>query len=163
MSRTARERALARARYAIDPAPKRAAARRWRASNPERNRANTLAWQAAHPEAYVTRRDTGGARSSTHKWSAAHPERVLAKARRRRARIARVLATLTPKEWEAILDAAGHACIYCGSRKQITQDHLMPISRGGNHTAENVAPACAPCNQSKGAKAVMEFLAEKED
>jgi len=71
-----------------------------------------------------------------------------------------VLATLTSQEWEAILEAAGRACIYCGSTKQITQDHLIPLARGGNHTADNVAPACLPCNQSKGAKVVAEFLAE---
>jgi len=105
-------------------------------------------------------------KASVRAWRAAHPGWEIANRRkhdaRRRARIAKVLATLTIAEWEAILEAAGHSCIYCGSRKQITQDHLTPISRGGNHTAENVAPACLPCNLSKGAKAVSEFLAERE-
>jgi len=99
-------------------------------------------------------------------WAAANPARARANAKlqeqRRRARIARVLATLTSQEWEAILEAAGRACIYCGSRKQITQDHLTPIARGGNHTAENVAPACLSCNSSKGAKTAEEFLSEAQ-
>jgi 5-methylcytosine-specific restriction endonuclease McrA len=97
-------------------------------------------------------------------WRDANPDRFkIIKRRafaRRRARIAQVLSTLTAQEWEAILAAAGHSCIYCGAKKQLSQDHLMPISRGGPHTAENVAPACKSCNSSKGAKAVMEFLAE---
>ena len=98
------------------------------------------------------------------RWIKENPSRWLQIRRtsiaRRRARIASVLATLTAVEWEAILDAAGHACIYCGSQEKITLDHLTPISKGGDHTAENVAPACLPCNQSKGAKAVVEFLVE---
>ena len=80
---------------------------------------------------------------------------------RRRARLASVLTTLTAAEWEAILEAAGHACIYCGSHEPPTMDHLTPLARGGEHTAENVAPACLPCNQSKGAKVVAEFLSEE--
>jgi 5-methylcytosine-specific restriction endonuclease McrA len=90
----------------------------------------------------------------------AQPELYRASARARRARIASVLTTLTAEQWEAILEAAGHACIYCGSHEQPTQDHLTPLTRGGQHTAENVAPACGPCNQSKGTKIASEFLAE---
>jgi len=130
-------------------------ARRYRLAHPERERAYRRRWQLANPEYHSTHART---------WLAEHPTRAQENARkqsaRRRARITRVLATLTAAEWEAILEAADYACIYCGSTKQITQDHLTPISRGGNHTAENVAPACGPCNSSKGAKIVTEFLAE---
>ncbi len=97
-------------------------------------------------------------------WRATHPDRTReawrAAAQLRRARLASVLATLTAAEWEAILEAAGYACIYCGSRERPSMDHLMPIARGGQHTAENVAPACLPCNLSKGTKTAHEFLAE---
>ena len=90
----------------------------------------------------------------------AHPEQHRARARRHRARLAQALTTLTTTEWEAILEAAGHACIYCGDQEQPTMDHLTPISRGGDHIAENVAPACSSCNSSKGAQTVQEWLAE---
>jgi len=135
--------------------------RKWKADHPERVSATTQAWRNVNTERYHAT-----ARARARRWIAANPKRALTNAKngtaRRRARIARVLATLTPQEWEAILDASGRACIYCGSQDQISMDHLTPISKGGNHTAENVAPACLPCNLSKGAKVVAEFLAEKE-
>ena len=107
-------------------------------------------------------------RDRARKWYAANLERARANDRardpgrhhHRRARIAQVLSTLTPQEWQAILKAAGHACIYCGSGEKLAMDHLVPISRGGDHTAANVAPACKSCNSSKGAQAIADFLSE---
>ena len=41
-----------------------------------------------------------------------------------------------------------HRCQYCGDRAD-SIDHVLPRSRGGPHTWENVAAACRPCNLSK--------------
>jgi len=153
-----RKRATTRAWKAENSARVRATAKVWRNVHPERVRIYKKSWYAAHKEQV---------RAGIESWEAANPDRsrvrhVVAQ-RRRRARIARVLATLTPQEWEAILEAAGRACVYCGGQERLSMDHLIPISRGGPHTSENVAPACLPCNLSKGAKTVMEFLAEEEE
>ncbi len=43
-------------------------------------------------------------------------------------------------------------CQYCGGRDDLTFDHLIPRSRGGHTTWENVVTACAPCNLKKGGK-----------
>lgn len=159
--------ARARARYAANPERKRAYVRVRRAANPERKRETNRTWYAANRErANASLRalravNLERTRAANRAWAAANPEHKRAIEARRRARIAQVLATLTPQEWEAILDAAGRSCIYCGSGERLSMDHLTPLSRGGPHTAENVAPACRPCNSSKGARTVMEFLAEK--
>jgi 5-methylcytosine-specific restriction endonuclease McrA len=42
------------------------------------------------------------------------------------------------------------ACQYCGSRGELTFDHVLPRSRGGRTTWENVVAACSPCNLRKG-------------
>jgi 5-methylcytosine-specific restriction endonuclease McrA len=42
------------------------------------------------------------------------------------------------------------ACQYCGAREDLTFDHLVPRSRGGTTTWENVVTACSPCNLAKG-------------
>ena len=42
------------------------------------------------------------------------------------------------------------ACQYCGSRDDLTFDHVIPRSKGGRTTWENVVAACAPCNLKKG-------------
>lgn len=44
-----------------------------------------------------------------------------------------------------------HTCQYCGSHKRLTLDHVIPRSKGGSHTWDNVVTACAPCNHKKGA------------
>ena len=40
-------------------------------------------------------------------------------------------------------------CQYCGSRSNLTVDHVIPRSRGGAHSWENVVAACRPCNARK--------------
>lgn len=41
-------------------------------------------------------------------------------------------------------------CQYCGAREDLTFDHVIPRSRGGLTTWENVITACSPCNLRKG-------------
>ena len=42
------------------------------------------------------------------------------------------------------------SCQYCGARDDLTFDHLLPRSRGGHTTWDNVVAACSPCNLRKG-------------
>jgi len=41
-------------------------------------------------------------------------------------------------------------CQYCGSRSNLTVDHVIPRSKGGNSSWENIVASCAPCNQPGG-------------
>ena len=43
-------------------------------------------------------------------------------------------------------------CQYCGDPKELTFDHVIPRSRGGRTTWENVITACSPCNLAKGGR-----------
>ena len=43
-------------------------------------------------------------------------------------------------------------CQYCGDRKDLTFDHLLPKSKGGLTDWENVVTACSTCNVQKGGK-----------
>lgn len=47
-------------------------------------------------------------------------------------------------------------CQYCGSKDDLTFDHLIPRSKGGTTTWENVLTACSPCNLRKGSKTYQE-------
>jgi 5-methylcytosine-specific restriction endonuclease McrA len=44
----------------------------------------------------------------------------------------------------------GNECQYCGSTHDLTLDHVLPRSRGGLSTWENLATACKSCNAKKG-------------
>jgi 5-methylcytosine-specific restriction endonuclease McrA len=41
-------------------------------------------------------------------------------------------------------------CQYCGTKKDLTLDHVMPSSRGGPHSWLNLVTACKKCNARKG-------------
>lgn len=46
-----------------------------------------------------------------------------------------------------------NTCQYCGdvfSRRDLTLDHVVPVSQGGLRSWENLVAACRPCNQAKG-------------
>lgn len=46
----------------------------------------------------------------------------------------------------------GHECQYCGSRKHLTIDHVIPRSKGGQTSWTNLITACNPCNVQKGSR-----------
>ncbi len=51
-------------------------------------------------------------------------------------------------------------CYYCKSPvvpKELTMDHVVPISRGGKTTKGNVVPACKECNNKKKQLLPMEW------
>ncbi|WP_461470873.1 HNH endonuclease [Microbacterium sp. HJ5] len=85
-----------------------------------------------------------------------------ARASRRRARrVAAADNDLTAEEWVSILEAWG-ACAYCGSGDgPFQRDCVLPISRGGRYTFENVVPACRSCNASKCNDEVTGWLRRK--
>lgn len=50
----------------------------------------------------------------------------------------------------AVFYRDGFRCQYCGKEtKDLTLDHVIPRSRGGPHSWDNVASACIPCNHRK--------------
>jgi len=56
---------------------------------------------------------------------------------------------ISPVNRREVLRRDGHTCQYCGSKKRLTLDHVMPRSKGGQHSWDNVVAACAPCNSYK--------------
>jgi 5-methylcytosine-specific restriction endonuclease McrA len=49
-----------------------------------------------------------------------------------------------------VLRRDGNRCQYCGQRERLTLDHVVPRSRGGPDTWDNLVAACVPCNNRKG-------------
>lgn len=59
---------------------------------------------------------------------------------------------IPPVSRKEILRRDAHQCQYCGNRKQLTIDHVIPLSIGGKHIWNNVVIACSTCNSRKGNK-----------
>src|ERR671910_2060855 len=83
-------------------------------------------------------------------------------ARRRKRRMARVTHALTSEQRTALQEAwAG--CAYCGATdRPLQRDCVLPISRGGRYTLDNIAPACGSCNASKSNDEVTGWLRRKK-
>lgn len=82
-------------------------------------------------------------------------------ARRRKRRMDAVEHDLHPEQWAALQHGWG-GCAYCGATgKPLQRDCVLPISRGGRYTLDNVVPACASCNASKCNEEVTGWLRRK--
>lgn len=82
-------------------------------------------------------------------------------AKRRAGRMKRADNDLTTVQWAAIKAAWG-GCAYCGAAVGgLQKDCVLPLSRGGRYTVENVVPACRSCNASKGNEEVTHWLRRK--
>jgi 5-methylcytosine-specific restriction endonuclease McrA len=45
-------------------------------------------------------------------------------------------------------------CQYCGTKGDLTFDHVVPRASGGVTSWENVVAACSPCNLRKGSRSL---------
>ena len=66
--------------------------------------------------------------------------------------------SLTHEEWVDIQATFDGRCAYCGSTELIELDHLTPIVKGGQHSIDNIVPACRHCNRSKRSASLLRFL-----
>ena len=55
-----------------------------------------------------------------------------------------------------VLIRDNYTCQYCGSKHELTVDHMVPSSRGGPNSFENCIAACRECNNKKGRRTPFE-------
>ena len=129
-----------------------AQAKAWVERNPERSREIKAAWKQRNPE-----------NNNKHAklYAQRHPDKVLARNKRRRARKKNAPGDYTWREWMACLERFDFHCAYCDepftADRLPTQDHLIPLVRGGHHTDSNIVPACRSCNSRKRTRTLEEF------
>ena len=61
-----------------------------------------------------------------------------------------------PLTRRAVFARDGGRCVYCGAAAT-SLDHVVPRSRGGPHTWDNVVASCARCNHTKADRAIGEL------
>jgi CRISPR/Cas system Type II protein with McrA/HNH and RuvC-like nuclease domain len=76
------------------------------------------------------------------------------------------MASHSNRQWQGKFFKCGMRCWYCfkalsllpgESVELATKDHLIPTSRGGSESIDNIAPACFACNRKKGDMTEQEF------
>jgi 5-methylcytosine-specific restriction endonuclease McrA len=88
------------------------------------------------------------------KWNADNPERAREQVRRYQAR--KLVQSVGVVDYAAILERHGMLCHLCEteipSLDTLHFDHVIPLSKGGPHSEDNIRPSHATCNLRKGAK-----------
>lgn len=127
-------------------ARKREADRIYGKLNREKNRKATRKYRSAHPDRV---------REISKRYRDANPELMALKAMKRRAlKEQNGIYLISTKE---LIQIYNSKCFYCQSNSNIEADHIIPISRGGQHSVGNLIAACRKCNASKGARTITEW------
>jgi hypothetical protein len=53
-------------------------------------------------------------------------------------------------------------CVFCGSKTELTTEHLIPKNRGGDDSSDNTVLACRQCNSARVDKGIFEWLGMKK-
>jgi 5-methylcytosine-specific restriction endonuclease McrA len=105
-----------------------------------------VAWTLGEPCMHIH----GGMSRASGERSVLHLHPIMAARGHARSRALDPTPTLTNT---ALFARDAQLCLYCGqqfSRPHLTRDHVMPVSKGGRDTWENVVTACFHCNSRKG-------------
>lgn len=146
----------------------RAKAAKWRRYNPERakesgrrkylrNRDKIIArsrkWEDDNPEK---------TRINAKKFRARHREDINRRTQARRARLAGAPGGHSVAHFRVVAKRYSDRCVRCGGQP-VTEDHIVPLSRGGSDSIANIQPLCLPCNTSKGARHTIDYRYELYD
>ncbi len=132
-------------------APKRAERQRaWRKAHPEKVREWSRDWQRRNPEKK---------RESVRRANAKNPAAKAARQLKRRGLLRGP--GMSSAEWRQLVASYSGLCAYCSGGGPLEIEHIVPVSRGGEHGPDNIVPACRSCNSRKHARPLLVFLAER--
>jgi 5-methylcytosine-specific restriction endonuclease McrA len=89
------------------------------------------------------------------------PEAIRRKNSKRRASKAKAEGSHSPEEFYSLCKQYGNICLKCRSSDlPLTADHVIPLSKGGSDSIENIQPLCLSCNSGKGSR-IMDYRKDK--
>lgn len=119
-----------------------AVSRKWMEANSDRFREYKAQWVKANPDKV---------KAQAVNWHKNHPGRTAERVARRRAlRLAYEGSHYTARDVIMLMESQAGLCSYCGVvLGGYHVDHVVPLSRGGDNSADNIVLACQSCNLSK--------------
>ena len=125
--------------------------REWVAANRDKVRAIKRRWSHRNSDYLLVKSNQWAAnnrdkrRFSVNRWRKANPVIVNFHWRKRHFAL-KTTGKITQQDWIDLLNLYGQKCLRCGTNKNITLDHVVPLCKGGTHSIENVQPLCKTCN-----------------
>lgn len=126
----------------------------WDKAHPGDGRKRSLRWR---------NRNLQKARASEKRWRTRNRDWTQARDHARRAAKAEV--TINPRSIQIFINGVRNKkaviCYYCGSvvsGHKAHFDHIVPLSKGGPHSVENLCVSCPRCNQTKLNKPIHEWM-----
>jgi len=179
-------RAKSRERYATDPDAREQIkdyAKQYRKKNPEKVKQSTHSWVSRNPEKVrryrqnrvernpgeevrrnreYYRNNADEFKKKAKEYRKANPDKRAQHQAKRRAKQQGQVIECTLVVREEIIKRDKSTCYICGkaslNNSEIHLDHIIPLSKGGSHTPENVHVTCIPCNGKKHIKTIDEVI-----
>ena len=120
-------------------------------NNPDKAIERSRNYKLAHPE-------------YNKNYGQTYPEIIRRKTAHRRARRKNASGTYTLRQWLELKEQYGHMCLCCGRKEpeiKLTVDHVVPLTKGGDNTINNIQPLCFSCNSTKRTK-IIDYRTKKE-
>ena len=124
----------------------KAAHAEWRKHNSDRIALYNLQYRKRNPPSQL---------ESRRLWHERNKYRIRIYRHNRRARL-RGQGNLSPLDWQRIKALYNYTCPECLQTEPditLSVDHMIPISKGGEHIPSNIQPLCLLCNMRKQDKA----------
>lgn len=147
-----------------NPEKVRKAKQAWKKRNAEHIRAVYYAWKSNNHERVLAisrrskhksyRENPEPQRERSSAWKRENPEKVKAQAQKRLSLKHGCGGAFTGKEWLLLCEFYSHICLCCKLVKNLTADHVVPLSKGGSNNIENIQPLCLSCNSHKATKTI---------
>lgn len=152
----------------------------WYYKNHEYNLQRAKDWIKNNPEKYKKMMENSKESKSAYNklYYQANKERINERAKRwrennpglnakyqqtRRHRKKNSITIYSDNTWEETIKEFNYKCAYCNTdEEQLTQEHIIPVSKGGGYLRSNIIPACQSCNSSKGNRNMSVWYKEQE-
>lgn len=120
---------------------------KWNKENPAKVAANMAKSRARNYEAY---------KANYKRWRRENKDKIKIYDHKKRIRRKYAIAFTKEKisfdEWISIIKSQDSKCYYCKIKdRNLEIEHVIPLSRGGDHSKGNIVGACAKCNSRKQA------------
>lgn len=143
--------------------------------NKRKHRSNKDAYYERQLISSIQSRDKEAAKEYLRIWKDNHPEKVKEYSRRERNKRNQVIGSHTNSEWHQVKKQFGFRCAVCGITElelsilwagtkftNLTEDHIIPISKGGSDYIDNIRPTCISCNDKRNNKDIVKLRGVEE-